>query len=362
MDNTSDITLRIEAIQNYLSDDHAALILSDKNRQYFSGFTSSAGCVFITKSKAIFITDSRYIEKAKKQIKCCDTLELNRSYYNDIFKLCKDNNISAVEFEAGYLSVSAYSSWKIALGEIYAIADGCLDKRISNLRSIKQSSEIELIGQAQQITDAAFAHILDFIKIGRTEKEIALELEFFMRKNGAENVAFDTIVVSGPNSSMPHGVPGERTIQQGDLITMDFGAQLGGYCSDMTRTVAVGEIDAEKKYVYDTVLLAQRTALAALKPNMPCCDGDKAARDIIAKNGYGKFFKHSTGHSVGLDIHENPNLSPACSDLLKPGIIMTVEPGIYLEGKFGVRIEDMVLITQDGIDNFTKSPKNLIYI
>lgn len=353
---------RIEPIQKHLDDGKAALILSDKNRQYFTGFHSTAGCLFITGKKAVFITDSRYIESAKSRIKFCDVVELNSSYYMLIKKLCSENSITSLELEAEQISVSDYNKWKTALSNIEIIADSKLDSVINKLRCIKQANEVELMRSAQKLTDAAFAHILDYIKIGRTEREIALELEFFMRANGADGVAFDTIAVSGRNSSKPHGVPTDKPVQSGDFITMDFGACFGGYCSDMTRTVAVGEIDTEMKYVYDTVLLAQRTALSVLKPGLKCCDGDKAARDVISTAGYGGCFKHSTGHSVGLDIHEDPTLSPSCREILQPGMIVTVEPGIYIEGKFGVRIEDMVLITENGIENLTKSPKNLIYI
>lgn len=356
----NDYINRIEQIANYLDEDSSALIMSEYNRRYFTGFDSSSGAVFITRQGGYFFTDSRYIEAAKAKINSCTVLEHGRAMADDINKIIEKHNIKSIHLEADHMTVRSAQRWTKALENIKIITDGTLDDKINSMRMIKTEDEINKIIAAQEITDKAFEHILDFIKIGKSEKEIALELEFFMRANGADGVAFDTIVVSGENSSKPHGVPGDRLIQQGDFITMDFGARVDGYCSDMTRTVAMGNISVEQMYVYDTVLLAQRTALAKLKPDEKCSVADAAARDIIKNAGYGKNFGHATGHSVGLEIHENPNLSPFSKDILQPGVIITVEPGIYLEGKFGVRIEDMALICKDGVKNLTKSEKGLI--
>ena len=203
---------------------------------------------------------------------------------------------------------------------------------------------------------------MTFIKPGVTEKQIALELDFYMLSHGAEAVSFETIAVTGAKSSMPHGVPDETVVKNGDFITMDFGAVCKGYHSDMTRTVAVGEVTEEQKTVYETVLKAQKNALSVLKKGLPCSEADKAARDIIDNAGYGDYFGHSTGHGVGVEIHENPTLAPKSTDILEIGDVVTVEPGIYLPGKFGVRIEDMALITENGYENLTSSPKELIIL
>ena len=212
------------------------------------------------------------------------------------------------------------------------------------------------------MTDDTFAYIAERIAAGRTERDVMLDMEMYMRRLGSEGVAFNFVVVSGKNSSLPHGVPTDKVIERGDFVTMDFGAVVNGYRSDMTRTVAVGTISDEQRRVYDTVLEAQTAALAAIRAGVVCKDVDKVARDLIARAGYGDCFGHALGHSVGIAVHEAPILSTRCDTVLKAGTMMTVEPGIYLEGKFGVRIEDMVLITEDGYENFTKSPKNLLIL
>ncbi len=284
-----------------------------------------------------------------------------QSYYRDIAELLNSQNIKNVLIEADGVTLSQFSAIKTNLG-IEALNDNKLSNALNKARQIKSKEEIGFIKQAQAITDKAFTHILNYIKSGVTEREIALELEFFMRKQGSEGVAFDTIAVSGKNSSLPHGVPTDKSLENGDFLTMDFGAKLGGYCSDMTRTVAIGSVSEEQKMVYDTVLDAQISALKVLKAGKICKDIDKIARDIINKAGFEGAFGHGLGHSVGLEIHENPALNTRDETVLKSGMIMTVEPGIYLEDKFGVRIEDMVLITSKGIENLTVSPKELIIL
>jgi Xaa-Pro aminopeptidase len=236
------------------------------------------------------------------------------------------------------------------------------DSAIWALRERKDPGELALIQAAQGITDGCFSYILNFIKPGRTEREIALEMFRHMMEQGAEGLAFDTICVSGVNSSLPHGVPTERRLEAGDFLTMDFGAMVGGYCSDMTRTVAIGHVTEEMSRVYHTVLEAQRKAIAAVKKGMICSQVDKRARNIIYGAGYEGCFGHGLGHSVGLDIHEEPRFSPACGRECQEGMILTVEPGIYLEGKFGCRIEDMVFIGEDSVLNLTHSPKELMIL
>ena len=229
------------------------------------------------------------------------------------------------------------------------------------MRAVKSDDEIKQIKAAQFITDKAFTHILDYIDSSKTERDIALEIEYYMKKQGAEKIAFDLIVVSGANGSMCHGVPGDKKIQHGDFITMDIGAVINGYHSDMTRTVAYGAVSEEQENVYQTVLKAQLAAIDAVKAGIPCNVVDKAARDIIDAK-YPDAFGHTTGHAVGLEIHEWPYFAPSCQVITKPGMVLTVEPGIYLEGKFGVRIEDMVLIEESGCENLTHSTKELLIL
>ena len=244
---------------------------------------------------------------------------------------------------------------------VEVLRDKTLSETISQMRSIKSEKEIEYIKAAQKLTDETFSYILPRIETGRTEKEIMLDMEFFMRKNGSEGVSFDFIVVSGKNSSLPHGVPTDKKIAKGDFITMDFGAVINGYRSDMTRTVAVGNVTDEQKKVYNTVLAAQEAAIKAACAGKKCVDIDKTARDIIEKD-YSGCFGHGLGHSVGIDIHESPSFNTRDNTVLRPGMVLTVEPGIYIENKFGVRIEDMIVITNDGNIDITKSPKDLIVL
>ena len=353
--------MRIKEIQKILPPDTCALITSDVNRLYFSGFSSSAGSILITKENAVLLIDFRYFEKAQKSVKNMD-VKLCKSLYADIKELLKQHNIKNILIETEHICLDSFERMSNALQDFNILKDNTLSLKISALRQIKSQDEIELIKKAQKITDDAFSHILNFIKVGVTEKEIALELEFFMRKNGSEGVAFDTIAVSGKNSSLPHGVPTNKPLENGDFLTMDFGAVYKGYHSDMTRTVAIGNATEEQTEIYNTVLKAQTEALKNIKPNAICKEIDKTARDIITAKGYGEFFGHGLGHSVGLEIHENPAFNTRDETPLQKGMVITVEPGIYLPDKFGVRIEDMVAVTDTGFENLTQSPKNLIII
>ena len=242
------------------------------------------------------------------------------------------------------------------------VSNNILDKLISNMRIIKSSDEIAKIEKAQQITEEAFLELLNIVKPGVTEAELALELEFLMRKKGAEGVSFDLITITGKKTSMPHGVPGNEAVQRGDFVTFDIGAIYDGYHSDMTRTIAVGEVSDFQREIYNIVLEAQLTAISKVKAGVKASDVDKAARDVIKSKGYGDYFKHSTGHGVGLDIHEQPFVSPKSEAILSPGMIITVEPGIYLPDRFGVRIEDMGAVTKDGYRNFATLSKELIVV
>ncbi len=340
----------------------AALITSLPNRRYLTGFASSAGAVLVTKEAGFFLTDFRYIEAAESRITAMPSLRYTRltDTLTDLFHSCQ---IRRVLVEAEQLSLSEYAEFERKLPTVQLHGDGSLDRMLRDLRLCKTSEELRYIRQAQQLTDDGFEHILDYIRPGRTEREIALELEFFMRRRGAQAVAFDFIVVSGVNSSLPHGVPTDKPVEAGDFVTMDFGAVVDGWHSDMTRTVAVGHAGEDMQRVYEVVLKAQLRCLQTLRAGLPCVEGDAAARDIIAAAGYGDYFGHGTGHGVGLEIHEQPRLSPAAAgQVLSPGQVVTVEPGVYLPGKYGVRIEDMVVITENGCENLTKSPKSLIIL
>ena len=342
----------------------AVIITSEVNQRYITGFNFQDGLVVVTASRAVLITDFRYIEaaKASKAAGIFEIVTPDKRHSAVVAEIVKDYSGKVVAVEEAKISLSGYEAFKAALegcevkGGASAIIDG--------LREFKDAEEIASTAKAQDIADAAFKHIIEFIKPDMTEIDVALELEFFMRAHGAESTAFDTIAVSGKASSLPHGEPRNVQLEKG-FLTMDYGAKIDGYCSDMTRTIVIGKADDEMKRLYNTVLEAQLAALAAAKPGALCREMDKIARDIIDNAGYKGAFGHSLGHGVGMYIHEAPGLSQKVMPAdrkLTPGHIVTFEPGIYLEGKYGCRIEDMVAVLEDGILNFTHSPKELIEI
>ena len=338
-----------------------AIITSDLNRRYFTDMKSSAGTLLVTRKAAAFIIDFRYIEKAKQTIQDAEVV-LQDKLYEQVTDFFTSQGAKAVAIEADTMTVAEFAHFRASLPELSLDGGEELSSLINELRMYKTPEEIGFIEAAQKITDQTFTHILDVIRPGVTEREIALEMEYTMRRLGASGLAFESIVASGVNSSMPHAVPSDKKIALGDFVTMDFGAAYNGYCSDMTRTVAVGHISEEQKKVYDTVLTAQRMAIEAIPTARRYCDVDKVARDYIYAQGYEGCFGHGLGHSVGLFIHEEPRFSPACDRLITPGVIETVEPGVYLEGKFGVRIEDMVFIEEGGVRDLTHSEKTLIVL
>ncbi len=341
--------------------DYAAIIVSEENRRYFTHFPASDGFLVVTGEKSVFFTDSRYIEAANAQCKECDEILLFENIKKSIEPELKKLGINKLAVEASRLTLSDLAMFAQNL-DVEFVTDNDLDNAINSIRIIKNETEIDLVVKAQRIAEKAFEHMLDFIKIGMTEREVSLELDYYMLRNGAEALSFETIAVSGEKSSMPHGVPGERRIQAGDFITMDYGAVVGGYHSDMTRTIAVGYATDEMKEVYNTVLKAQEAGFSMMRPGVKCSDVDKAARDVISEAGYGEYFGHGLGHGVGVEIHEEPRVSPAGKKVLEAGYLITDEPGIYIPGKFGVRIEDMAFITPDGYRNLTNCPKELIVI
>ena len=350
---------RVERLASLLpSDVDGAIVSTLTNREYLSSFLASDGFLIVLKDKALFITDSRYIEIARKKVVGAEVI-LQTNVYEQIHEICRQNEVKRLLCEQE-LTVAQFNAYKKALPDVELICSDELSAMIGDLRAVKDQSEIDTMCAAQAITDQAFTEICGFIRPGVTEKQIAAELEYYMRKLGADGVAFETICASGPNGSMPHAVPSDRVVQKGEFVTMDYGAKLDGYCSDMTRTVAVGQVTEEMEKVYNTVLEAHLASMAAVRAGVTGRDMDKIARDIIYKAGYEGCFGHSLGHSVGLDIHERPMFSPRSSEIFKAGDIATIEPGIYLEGRFGVRIENMVLVKENGFENLTASKRELI--
>lgn len=354
---------RVERLSRLLpTDDMAALVTAKHHIQYLTGFPAGDSSLLITREKSYFLTDFRYIEMAKQVVRgaeCCMITRLSEA----LREIVEHHGLRQIVLEAAETTVSFLERLRGQLEGVAVDASADLDAWLSEMRAVKELHEVDKILQAQALAEEGFNHIVHYIREGMTEREIALELEFYMRKRGAERVAFDFIVVSGANSSLPHGIPTDKPVEYGDFITMDFGAVVDGYHSDMTRTVALGTVNEEQQLVYDTVLKAQLEALKVLKVGLLCADGDAAARHVIENAGYGECFGHATGHGVGVQIHEQPRLSAAAGEeRLQVGNIVTVEPGIYLEGRFGVRIEDMALITEDGCRNLTRSPKELLLI
>lgn len=339
----------------------AVLITSDINRRYFSGMKSSAGYILAFKEKAYLLIDFRYIEKAQFTVKNCEVILLT-DFKKQITELFNKHKAVHIAVECDTLTVRELAHIKGCFENVMIDASDALSNAIRDLRAVKSEDEINLIIKAQRIAEAGFEYICQFIKPGLTEREIALELDFYMLKHGAEALSFDTICLTGKNTSLPHGVPGDTKIKDGEFVLLDYGAVCDGYHSDMTRTVCVGEPDDEMTKVYNIVLDAQQKALDAVKAGITGAELDAVARDYITQHGYGENFGHGLGHGVGLDIHEYPTASRLGTYPLKENMVVTVEPGIYLKGKFGVRIEDFVIISENGCKNITKSFKKLICI
>ena len=335
------------------------LLTSRYSRHYGAEFDIAEGVAIVTKAGCRYFTDSRYIESAENNIKGFEVLCVDKIGYNKrLNDAIADFGVKCLGYEENYLTVAELMGYEKNL-EAKLVP---FNKEINAFRGVKEGWELELMRKAQAITDKAFAEVVTRLKAGMTELELQAELIYCLYKNGATGLAFDPIVVSGPNTSLPHGVAGERVIVEGDFVTMDFGASYMGYCSDMTRTVAVGFATEEMKKVYNTVLEAQLAGLAISKAGVIGKEIDGAARKVITDAGYGDFFGHGYGHSLGLEIHEAPNPNARNLEAMPVGAVASAEPGIYLPGKFGVRIEDVTLITEDGTIDITKSPKNLIIV
>lgn len=341
----------------------ALLITDPYNMRHLSGFRGGEGALYISETQKVLITDSRYTEQAEKESDYTVIEEKNSHKRVDILRECMEKEGKTDGFTMGYEDEAMLCSQFFSLEKALDVTCWApVGDKVSNLRQIKTAEEQEYLAKAEEIGDRAFAKILDFLKPGLTELEVAAELEYLMKKEGAEDLSFNSIIASGINSSMPHAIPGEKKLEEGDFVTMDFGCKYKGFCSDMTRTVVLGKASEKQKEIYNVVLKAQLAALDATKAGVTGASVDKVARDIIAEAGYGDCFGHGLGHSVGLEIHESPRLAPTGTTVLQAGMSETVEPGIYVPGFGGVRIEDMVIVTEDGCRNLTSSPKELIEV
>ncbi|RCW61164.1 Xaa-Pro peptidase family protein [Halanaerobium sp. ST460_2HS_T2] len=340
-------------------DIEAFLVTKKENVRYLSQFTGTAGKLLITETDSVFITDFRYLDQAAEQTDGCVIEEISSNFIEGFAELIKRKKINNLSFESQDLNFKTYQKLKNKL-EVESLNP--VESVVEDLRMIKDLNEVDKIKKAVEIADRAFDFLLEFIEVGKSEKEIALELEFFMKKNGGEANAFDFIVASGKRGALPHGVASKKIIEKGDLITIDFGTVFQGYHSDITRTVAVGEPDSELKEIYQLVLRAQQKVISKISSGMDCIEADKIARDLIKEAGYGDNFGHGLGHGIGLEIHENPRLSYTSDGILKPGMVVTDEPGIYISGLGGVRIEDDLLITEEGCEVLNSAPKELIVL
>jgi len=332
------------------------IITHPQNRRYLSGFTGTDGTLFITGDKAALITDFRYLEQAQKESPAFELVEATSDILaQSLSDLATAVRAKRVGFESHHVTFANYGQWaETAAGfELVPAKD-----LVEEMRAIKDEGEMEAIKRAVAIGDAAMAHVREFITPGMTEKEVGWELEVYMRTHGAEAVAFDIIVAAGPNGAMPHATVSDRVIRTGEPIVIDLGARVDGYHSDLTRTLVLGEPDERFQEIYDLVLKAQLAAFEGIRPGMTGREADALARDVIDEAGYGQYFGHGLGHGVGLEVHEKPRAGKVSDDVLRPGMTLTVEPGIYIPGWGGVRIEDLVVIREGGVEILSESAKD----
>ncbi|MTI65423.1 MAG: aminopeptidase P family protein [Firmicutes bacterium] len=352
---------RISKLKEELSNKNidSCLIFKPENRRYISNFTGTTGYVLITEKRNIFATDFRYTQQAKEQCSEFEVKELTKDY--TIFNLLNELEIENLGIEEDFVTYGFVNELKEKSTDINIMT---LNSLLTKIRMIKEEEEVKLIKEAALITDKAFEHIISYIKPGMKENKISIELEHFMKKLGAEGPSFNFIVASGKRSSMPHGVASDKVIEDGDFVTIDMGCKYKGYCSDMTRTFVMGKASDKQKKIYNTVLKAQIKALENVKPGITGFDLDKIARDVIKKEGYGEYFGHGLGHGVGLEIHELPRLAEHNSAKIEmeAGMVITDEPGIYIPGFGGVRIEDLAVVTKDGVKILSESTKELLEI
>lgn len=352
---------RIERLRGLLdgSGVEAFYVTNPENRYYLSGFSGTAGALLLCRDKSYLLTDFRYAGQASRESPDFEIIQVSGVYSEKLFEIVKENALSFLGCEGDNLTYNQFLALKDKL-------DGVELKPVSGLveglRLCKDDLEIKSIEEAVRLADEAFEQVLPAIRPGVPEREVALQLENSMRRKGADGVAFKIIMASGPRSSLPHGVASSRIMREGDLVTLDFGAVYRGYHSDITRTLVLGRPEQRQKEIYYIVLEAQMKAIAALRAGVKASDVDRAAREIIEHRGYGERFGHSTGHGLGLNIHENPRLSSKDDTTLQTGMVVTVEPGIYLPDWGGVRIEDTVLVEEGGCRVLTRSPKEKLIV
>jgi Xaa-Pro aminopeptidase len=336
----------------------ALLILKDENRRYATGFTGSAGLALITPFEAVLIVDFRYVEQAEAEARACRVERGGADSAAVLASAVRDRDLRRIGFESEFVPVAAAERFraKLAPTELVPLPD------VDQIRWIKDAEEIAAVARAAEIADAAFAHLLGVVRPGITERAAALELEIWLRRAGAERLSFETVFASGPRSALPHGRASDRAMAAGDLVTIDFGAVYDGYTSDCTRTVVIAPDESRQREIYEVVLRAQQRALAEIRAGVTGREIDAVARAVIDEAGFGQAFGHALGHGIGLDVHEGPRLSPQEETVLQPGMIVTVEPGIYIPGWGGVRIEDDVVVTADGCTVLTHAPKQFTVV
>jgi Xaa-Pro aminopeptidase len=332
----------------------AILVSQPENRRYLSGFTGSSGWLLISAEQALLATDFRYYEQVERQAPQFALAKIKGKFPDLLPSLLADVGVARLGFESQHVTVDQLYTWSEAAGDVEWVP---LKETIETIRAVKDEDEIEALRRSAALTDAAFAHLLESIQPGMTEQEAAWEIERYMRTHGASKVAFDLIVAAGPNGALPHARPGDHAIQPGEPIVIDIGCVVDGYCSDMTRTICLGQPDPEYLQVWELVLRAQQAAEMIIRAGISGFEADAAARDLITEVGYGEQFGHGLGHGVGLAVHEKPSASRLSKDTLLTGMSLTVEPGIYLPGRFGVRIEDLVIVQEAGIEILSGSPK-----
>lgn len=332
----------------------ALLISQPENRRYLSGFTGSSGWLLISAERSILATDFRYYEQVGREAPAFELAQIKTTFSKLLPDLLAGMGVRRLGFESQHVTVDELDTWRQATeGVEWVPCKGLVEA----LRAVKEEPEVEALRRSVALTDAAFAHLMEVIRPGMTEQQAAWEIESYMRSHGANKVAFDLIVAAGPNGALPHARASDRIVQPGEPIVIDIGCVVDGYCSDMTRTVCLGEPDPRYVAVWELVLHAQEAAKAAIRAGVPAVEVDGAARSLIAEAGYGEHFGHGLGHGVGLAVHESPKASPLSEDVLQAGMSLTVEPGIYLPGEFGVRIEDLVIVREEGAETLTNTPK-----
>lgn len=339
----------------------ALLLVNESNMHYFCNFSPSEGVVLILKNgDGYHLVDSRYTEVAQENAKATGltVIEVNGGFSEKAAEITTNGGVKKIAFEDETISLKQY--------EAFAKATGCdfvgASNTLMRVRNIKEARELEFMKQANAIAEKSLTELLNHIEAGKSEKELKAYFEYLMLKNGSDGVSFDTILLTGAHTSMPHGVSDDRIIQQGDFVLIDFGATYKGYHSDMTRTFAVGSATDEMKEMYDLVLRAQLAGIDALAPNTRCADVYKASYDVLNEKDMAQYFRHGLGHGVGLDIHEGFSASPRSEDIFVPGVMTSIEPGIYLPGKFGIRIEDVLIVTESGNENISTFTKDFIIL